>query len=273
MRGTSGVGINLTPEFFEEATSSEGEQFDFLEIDPALYELSPRVVELMAELSQSVPIAIHSTFMSMCGDNPLDADRVAQVADIVASTGCDIYSDHMSFTWAGDVNLDLYMAPVFDQRMLDWVAKRSSSVRDRVDAPFALENVGMLFDNPEAAYSEVEFLRAATRHAGIALQLNLDSVAVSAHTLGIDPERYLLDFPLDEVVTIAVVPEGSMNPILRRNFGSGLNDMMLRLLDLALEHSSADRVMVQRRFGETAESYAPIYRAVRSVYAQRRGAA
>jgi uncharacterized protein (UPF0276 family) len=270
-----GVGVNSSPSFHLEVMRHARGAFDFVELDPEHYLLErPGVAELLGEFRGAYPVVLHSTTLSIAGDNALDLELLAQSQRVAGLTGACLYSDHLSFSHAGPDRLDLYMPPIYSAEMVGWVKRRARAVRSHVAVPFAVENVGQLLDAPFADFSEHEFFAAIWRDAGVALQLNLDSTAISAATLGVDPLEYLATFPFEAVVTIAVVPEQSMNPILRQRFGANLDTLALRMLDLALSRSDARRVMVQRRYAEDSlDALAPFLGATREIWRRRRGAA
>jgi uncharacterized protein (UPF0276 family) len=269
-RQAVGVGTNLRPDMYEWVTGVHGQSVDFLELDPDTFQLTRSVEERLRALRQEFPFILHSTSLSICGDNPFDQTYLRRIARFVEVVGADVYSDHLSFTRAGDVNLDLYMCPVFTDQMLEWLAVRTGVVRSAVPTDFALENVGMLFEPPGSDYTETQFVAKVVDRTGVPLQLNLDSVAVSASTIVVDPEEYLLRFPLDDVVTIAVVPEQSMNPMLRRRYGRGINQLMLRMLESALRHSQCTRVMVQGRPGDSFGELLDVLEASKDLFQRTR---
>lgn len=272
MRTTSakGVGIALTPELYGEVSRDDGGTFDFLELDPDVYHLTDAVEATLAELTERYPMLLHSTRLSICGDNELDKYAVAKTRRFAEITQCDFYSDHLSYTWSGSTNLDLYMPPVFSDEMVDYLRRRVEAVRAQVPCDFVLENVGMLVAQPGSPYSEVDFIAKVIDATGIGLQLNLDSVAISATTHGESPEAYLKLFDLSEVAMVTVVPESSMNPILRKRYGSGIDDLMLRMLGYVLDHSDVDRFMIQGRRGDIKEDFLEFYRVARSTYYEAR---
>jgi len=266
----TGVGVNLTPEFYGQVMIDRAVPYDFLEVDPTVFDLSDDVRDTFLTVSRTYPIILHSTIMSLCGDAPFDLEeleKIAKFAEIVASP---IYSDHLSFTWAGDINLDLYMSPIFNDEMLTWVRSRVASIETATSLPFIAENVGLMINQVGSQYSEVEFLKRLTLDVGVPLQLNLDSVSVSAATLGRSPVDYVQEFLFENIETIAVVPEGSMNPALRRSYGEGLDATTLGMLEVVLRGTDVDRVMVQRRSGDEDAGFNEFYNAARQIYASSR---
>jgi uncharacterized protein (UPF0276 family) len=266
-----GVGINAMPEFHDEIASHDGTLFSFVELDPEEYVPShPVVGELLAGWAERFPIVLHSTSLSLCGDNDLPRDLLARVGHVASLTGARAYSDHLSVSWAGDIELDLYMSPVMNDEAVAWVRSRVRSVERWLGIPFALENVGMLMRPNHSTYTETEFLHRALRAADCGLQLNLDSVAISAATLGVDPLDYLRDFPWEHVVTVTIVPETCMNPVLRIRYGSDLDGLMFSMLDLALRRSPARRVVVQRRNGNSLASLQTHFEQAGALYRRHR---
>ncbi|WP_371666632.1 DUF692 domain-containing protein [Streptomyces sp. NBC_00289] len=268
----AGVGIALTSELGAEVVCRDGEKFDFIELDPHAIHLTADVESAITELAGRYPIVLHSTRLSICGDNELDRFQIEKTDRIARVTGCEYYSDHLSYTGAGDINLDLYMPPEYSDEMLHYLYDRVNVVRDSTPCPFALENVAMLVTQSKAQYSELDFIDTLLKETGVGLQLNLQSVAVSAITLGQEPEEYLKLFNLDNVAMVTVVPEGSMNPVLRRKYGAGINGLSLRMLKYVLENSSTDRLMVQGREGDDKDEFLRFYRkAYAAYYAVRMG--
>ena len=267
--GPSGVGVNITPDFYDGLLASP-DLYDFLEIDPELFVLTPTVERTLAGLARRYPFVLHSTSLSICGDNEIPVrllDTVEHLADILSAT---VYSDHLSFTRAGQVDLDLYMAPVFDHSMLDHLERRIRTVRDRIGPAFALENVGQLFVQSDSDLAESDFLLALVERTGVPVQLNLDSVVISADTLGVTPHEHLRSFPLDAVTTIAVVPETAMNVMLKRAYGARIDELTLELLDESLRRCPARRVVVQRRPGHAPQEFAEFLGRAREIYASQR---
>lgn len=267
-----GVGVNLTPEFYGQVMTERAVPYDFLEVDPTLFDLSEDVRATFSALALVYPIVLHSTTMSLCGDAPLDLGQLSKIADFAQTVGSQVYSDHLSFTWAGDINLDLYMTPLFSDEMLDWVSLRARAIESVTLLPFVAENVGMMISQQESDHSETEFLRIINAERGVPIQLNLDSVSVSAATLGLDPREYVQEFLFENIETIAVVQEASMNSGLRKTYGSGIDAMTLAMLDTVLGGSDVQRVQVQRRSGEQDPGFDSFYMAVRDLYAKHRGA-
>lgn len=265
-----GVGVNLTPEFYGQVMTQRTVPYDFLEVDPTVFDLTDDIRETFAEVSREYPIVLHSTTMSLCGDAPLDLAELAKISEFAKVVGSSVYSDHLCFTWAGDINLDLYMTPVFNDEMLRWVGLRADAIERSVSLPFVAENVGLMIAQEGGQYSETDFLRRVNTDAGVPIQLNLDSVSVSAATLGLSPIDYVSEFLFENIETVAIVPEGSMNSALRQTYGDGLDTMTLSMLDIVMGGSDVERVMVQRRAGDEDNGFDDFYMAARDIFARHR---
>jgi len=266
-----GVGVNLTPEYYGQIAIDRSVPYDFLEIDPHDFNLTEPVRRTFSEIARRYPVVLHSTTLSLCGDAPLDAGQLGVVGEFARLVGSQVYSDHLCFTRAGNLNLDLYMTPAFTDEMLHWVRARVETVIAATGVPFVLENVGMIVGQPGSGYTETEFLRQVAATSGAGLQLNLDSVAVSAAAVGRSPLDYLQQFPLDLVETVAVVPKASMNPALRAEYGQDIDKSVLEMFDAVMAGSPVERVMVQRRPGDSSAGFDGFYLAVRDIYDKHRG--
>lgn len=269
-----GIGVNISPIFgsnaHEEVMAQIG-SIDFLEIDPEAFSLDdPAFVEILRKYKEHFGLTLHSTSLSLCGDQPVDMKLVSTVGAFLSATDAPFYSDHLSFMQAQDVLLDLYMCPAFTEEMLAWTERRVDEVMRATASPFIMENVGALFQLRAACYTEPEFIRRLLDKTNAGLMLNLDSVAISAATFSRDPVEYLLEFPLDRVVTISLVPESCMNPIMRNRFGCNLDSVLWKLLDVALAHSPASLVTLQRRRCNSLDSLANELSAIRGTYSAHR---
>ncbi len=269
-----GIGVNISPiigpNVHDEVMAQIG-HIDFLEIDPEAFSLiNPAFLEKVEVYKKHFGLTLHSTSLSLCGDQPIDMTLMRTVEDFLNVTGAPFYSDHLSFSQVQDVLLDLYMCPAFTEEMLAWAEFRVTEVVRATGSTFLMENVGALFRFRSGCYSESKFIQRLTDKTDVGLMLNLDSIAISAATYRRDPVEYLLEFPLDRALTISVVPESCMNPIMRQRFGSNMDSVLWKLLDVALARSPASLVTLQRRNGNSLASLANELSVIRGVYSDHR---
>jgi uncharacterized protein (UPF0276 family) len=211
-----GVGLGYQPQLrpFLEARA---DTFDFLEVGPEVVwnDLGPgrhpRYVEdpgtraFLQSQSKSKAILPHSIGLSIGSAHRFDREHLEQMARWHDWLRFPWHSDHLAFHLAqgdGEVNLNLTMPLPLDGETLELVASRVHEVRERIAAPFLLENNVYYFDIPGQEYDEASFLNELHRQTGCGILLDLHNLYVNVQNLGWSAHRYLDRLNLDAVMEI-----------------------------------------------------------------------
>ena len=98
--------------------------------------------------------------------------------------------------------------------------------------------------------------------ADVGVILNIDSITISARLQNIDALDLVQSYPADRIISLTVVPEACMNPVIRTMCG-GFDSDMVSIVEHCLRHTSAKSVLVQTRYGSnTVESLDPVLTAL-----------
>ena len=196
--------------------------------------------------SQALFDFVEVTPESYIGGDPELA--LAQLEDITAAFEVTCHGIDLSFASADPVNLDHLIA--------------ARGITNSCNASFFSEH--MAYTKAGELNADRFFTKVATQ-ADNGIILNIDSISISARLQGINPLDLVAAYPPDRVVSLTVVPESCMNPIIRQICG-GFDKDMLSIVQHCLNHTAAQSVLVQTRYAEnTVDSLSEIINSLRSL--------
>lgn len=258
MQEIKGVGMGYISELHVDTIENLSE-YDFIEITPENFFGSPLSDNQAAkDIKGKIPVTLHGIDLSLASSTDITEkkellNKIKEVSDFFE---VPFYSEHLSFTNEKDIDLDLYIPPVFIEESVEKVVANIKRLKNILNLDFHMENVATLIkQNNNPFYSDYDYVSKVCKLSDSGLILNLDSIAISSHIYKIDPMDLLVAYPLEQVISVTVVPESCMNPILKKSYGKNIDQLMWSMLEYVFNHSGADSVLIQRRFpGNTTES-------------------
>lgn len=250
-RNLSGVGLGYQAILHQDALA-HADDVDFFEIAPEIFidSQNSRLTEYITSLKDVIPIVFHGLNLSLLSEGEINKDFLTSMANLASQLNCSCYTEHLSYHYFQDMDTELYLPPVYSEASLASAVEKIREVKHVTRMPFHFENVATLFRSPFDEMPEWEFIGNLCRRTDCGIILNLNSIVITAKTLGIDPQYLITRYPLEHVVSLTIVPEKSMNIMLRRFYGQSIDSVMWRLLDTAVVHSSIDTILIQRRHQE-----------------------
>lgn len=197
-----GVGVGLRIPHHEAVLSGRG-LADFFEIVAENF-LVPggmprRTLRRVLELRPVIP---HGVSLSVGGTDPLCAEHLGGLRDLVRETRAPWASDHLCFSGAGGLHLhELFPLPMTEEVALH-VAARVRAAQDMLEVPFALENVSSYLRFSDDRLEEWEFLSMVAEEADCAILLDVNNVVVSAKNHGFDPTAFVDGVPAERIVQV-----------------------------------------------------------------------
>jgi uncharacterized protein (UPF0276 family) len=107
-------------------------------------------------------------------------------------------------TTDGRYNLNYVFPPLYTEEFLDRFVRNALALKARLDQPLVMENIPGFFDVKASQMPEPVWLRRFFAATGVGFLLDLPHVWLEAHYRGLAPERWLAEFPLDDVVELHV---------------------------------------------------------------------
>ncbi|MDQ0176248.1 MbnB/TglH/ChrH family RiPP precursor modification enzyme [Bacillus chungangensis] len=247
-----GIGIGYQPDLHED-TMANLSKYDFIEVAPENFiGMNSLKDNLKAnEIRGQLPISLHGINLSLASSRNFEKknELLRGVKEIANWFDSPFYSEHLSYTTEKEIDLDLYMPPIFNEASVENVIKNIKHVKNELGLDFHIENVASLVNYTlEADMTEGEYVSKVCEASDSGIILNLDSIAISSHTYKIDSVELLNSYPLHRVISITVVPESCMNPMLRKFYGTNIDQLMWSMLEYVFKNSPANSVLIQRRF-------------------------
>ncbi|MHC5699938.1 DUF692 domain-containing protein [Streptomyces sp. PKU-MA01144] len=209
-----GSGLGYRPELAA-AIGDHSDRIDWLEVITEHYLFEPGDQrETLLDLRRRFPIVPHGVELSLGAPEETDGRYLDALAQLVADVGAPWFSDHLSFTRAGDVALGTLVPLPRAREVAREVGHRAQAAQDAVGVPLLLENITYYLDLP-APLTEAQFITEVMEHCECGLLLDLTNLDVNARNHGYSPEEFLDSIPLERVVQVHLAggeddPAGAM---------------------------------------------------------------
>jgi uncharacterized protein (UPF0276 family) len=254
-----GVGLGLRFEILDEVLElvDQGDprldRIAFLEVSPEnAMRRGGFVPAAVDRLRERLPFLTHGLMMSLGGLDPFDDAYFRELKRYVDRLAPPFHSDHLCFSGAGDRILhDLLPLPVSRAAARHAVA-RAREARDRLERPFAVENITHYFVpggfGPRGALDEAAFIADVVEESGAGLLLDVNNVYVNAQNYGFDAVGFLERLPLGRVVQIHVAGHqyDAEDALLIDTHGADVVDPMLELLAWTVARTGPVPVLLER---------------------------
>lgn len=198
-----GVGIGWRPEIDGFVQQLPGLKFVEV-VAEALPESTPIPPSLTDLLARRVTVIPHGTRLSLGGAEPVPADRIAQFASAVDRLGAPLASEHIAFVRAGGAEAGHLLPLPRTREAVDAVVANVARVRSELSVPFALEPIAAIFDWPEDALTEGQFITEILERSDSLLLLDVANVYANAINRGQHPAALFDELPLDRIAYVHV---------------------------------------------------------------------
>ncbi len=222
------------------------EKIDWLEVvAESFLPLSPRRLDLLAEISSAFTCVLHCTELSLGSQAPVDMRLVAQLAELAQVVDAPWVSDHFCFSTAGGVRLG-HLAPVpWTRRDATLMAANASLVSQQVGRPFLLENIAYNFVIP-GELTEAQFITAVLEESGCYLLLDVANVFANAANLAFDPVTRIDEFPLHRLRQMHVAGGTWADGVLADSHDAPVADGVWELVRHVARRTAIPAIMLER---------------------------
>lgn len=174
---------------------------------PDRFEPLPLVATLLDEVSQQLPLVLHSIGLSIGSADIFDEEYGRNLISWANRLGAPWISEHLSFTRVSsgkELNSAIALSVPYDQEVLDMLIPRIRFFTEKLPCPFLLENNVYFFSYPDQQFSEEEFLNELCRQAQCSVLLDLHNLYTNAVNHHFDPLDYIANLDLQNVVEIHI---------------------------------------------------------------------
>jgi uncharacterized protein (UPF0276 family) len=195
-----GHGVGLRPKHYGRYLESKV-RVDWVEaISENFMRIGGRPLAVLEKVRRDVPVALHGVSLSIGSTDPLNAQYLLELDELVRRIEPAIVSDHLCWgSHGGRYVHDLLPLP-FTEEALEHVVRRVQAVQERLKRRILLENVSSYLTYAESTLSEWDFLSEVAERADCGILLDINNIYVSAKNHGFDPFEYLEAIPIQRVV-------------------------------------------------------------------------
>jgi uncharacterized protein (UPF0276 family) len=198
-----GVGIGWRPEISGFVADLPG--LRFVEVVAESVATDRPLPEPLAALRErGTTVVPHGVRLSLGGAEPVDPQRVADLASLAELLDAPLVSEHIAFVRAGGVEAGHLLPLPRTREAVDAVVANVARTRAELAVPIALEPIAALFDWPDDEMDEARFLTEILDRTGALLLLDIANVYANARNRGADPIDLLDRLPLDRVAYVHV---------------------------------------------------------------------
>ncbi|GAB3694543.1 DUF692 domain-containing protein [Actinocorallia lasiicapitis] len=226
VRRMTGVGIGWRPEIAGYVAGLPRLAFTEV-IAESLHHPQP---ELLALRATGVPVIPHGVKLSLGGAQEVAPERVRALAEAAVTVDAPLVSEHVAFVRAGGLEAGHLLPVPRSADSLDALTRNIRLTQAELPVPLAVEPIAALFDWPDDAYSEGDFLTELLDRTGAGLLLDVANVYANSRNRGRDPIKVLESFPLDRVVYCHVAGGAEHDGLYHDTHGHALPAEVLALV-------------------------------------------
>ena len=187
--------MGLRAEHYEAITRDWPPMDWFEAISENFMETGGRPRQILEQVRQHYPVALHGVSLSIGSTDPLDERYLAGLKALADAIDPAIISDHLCWTGVEGQNLHDLLPLPWTEEALGHIVPRVQHVQEVLGRRILLENVSAYVTYRHSTMPEWEFLTAIARRSGCGILLDLNNIYVNAVNHAFDPLDYLRAIP------------------------------------------------------------------------------
>ena len=191
MRISPAAGLGLKVEHFDQACAARAPGLWFeVHAENHLVDGGPRLAWLEAVRAHH-PVSLHGVALSLGGAQPLCADHLRRLGDLVRRIEPVLVSEHLAWSRLGGQYAPDLLPVVRSHAALRRTASHVQQMQDALQCRMSIENPSHYLNLPGHDWEEVDFLHELARRTGCGLLVDVNNVHVSACNLGLDAAAWI----------------------------------------------------------------------------------
>jgi len=162
---------------------------------------TPEQLDELTLLAEHFIVLPHAIGLSLGSAEGLDPVYLERLANLIAHLKPPWWSEHISFTRAGGIDIGHLTPLPFTQEAVDTLAHNVATVRRVIRTPLILENSAATFTLP-GEMDEAAFITAVVSSTQCGLLFDITNLHVNACNQGYDARAALDRLPLEHVVQL-----------------------------------------------------------------------
>ena len=174
------------------------DEIDVVEvIADEFFDASAKNIRALNTLSKQIPVMLHGISLGMASTIPVAERRLAQCARLLEKVEHFLWSEHLAFVRAGDVEIGHLAFPPRNDDTAYGTAENLHLAKKIVGVQPVLENVSTLIDPPGSTCSEADWIGKVLSLTQGKLLLDLHNIYTNGFNLGYDPFALIDSLPVD----------------------------------------------------------------------------
>jgi uncharacterized protein len=246
------VGIGYRPAIAQ-WTRDHLDDFECLEITvDCCIDAGRAVASAIYDLVGRIPLAAHGIALSIGTDAPVNETYLNKVAEIIDRLKVPTYSEHLAFTRVPGRDLATLLPLPKTEAVAADIITKVRHIQSRIPVPFLLENISYLFEWPDSAFSDAEFLNLICGETQAGLLLDVENLLLNSRNHRFDPYNFL------DSLTAGIVKEVHLaggitvdkdflaRPYFVDSHSHPIPDEALDLLEYALTRQAPANIIIER---------------------------
>ena len=268
-----GFGLGLRPIYHKDVLAGRSQADWFEAISENFMGLSDmgggRPLATLEKVRAMYPVALHGISLSIGSTDPINAEHLRRLKNLVDRIDPIAVSDHFCWTGAHSLNMHDLLPLPYTFEAIEHVVPRIAHVQDTLKRKILLENVSSYVEFKKRDMPEWEFIVEVARRSGCGLLLDVNNIYVASFNHGFLPETYLDAIPADLVGQIHLAGHTRYDNHIVDTHDHPIADPVWALYERAARRFGAVNTMIERddRFPPFEELEAELVR-VRETFAK-----
>lgn len=241
-----GAGVGLRREHYAHVIETRPTVDWFEVIAENFMVAGGRPLEVLEQVRDDYPIALHGVGMSIGSTDPLNRDYLRNLNQLIKRVEPVWVSDHLCWTGIGGRNLHDLMPLPYTAEAVNHVVARIRQVEEILGRPLVIENVSSYLQFRSSELSEWEFLRAVAMEADCGILLDINNIFVSAFNHRFDPKEYIDSIPPERVVQFHLAGHSDFGSYLLDTHDHPIRPEVWDLYDYALARIGLVSTLIER---------------------------
>jgi uncharacterized protein len=234
---SAGVGVGLrTPHLAEVLRTRPA--IPWFEVHAENYMGGGPAVQMLTQIRQDYPIALHGVGLSLGSADALDTRHLTRLKHLVDWLEPVLVSEHLSWSIAGGVYLNHLLPLPYTEETLEIVCRHVDEAQTLLGFQLLVENPSNYLRFAVSSIPEPAFLTEVVRRTNCGLLCDVNNIYVTSRNFGQDPVAYLQMLPPDAVKEIHLaghtVNDADGQSILIDDHGSPVCEAVWDLFTLAV---------------------------------------
>ncbi len=200
-----GVGLGYRDAYRSDVFAQQ-QHLDFLEIvADHFFHRTPAQTRQLSALSATFTLIPHGLALSLGSAEGCDQAYLKQLITLIDAVQPPWWSEHISFTRAGGIDIGHLTALPKTRESLDVLKRNIAVVKQATQVPLLLENITESIRYPGTQLDDAEFLSILLQENDCGLLLDVTNLYANSINYNFDPLPVLWQLPKDRIVQLHVV--------------------------------------------------------------------